>query len=152
MKIALVCSHGGHLTEILQVRDAFQDNDVFFITYDDVCAQDFGRVYLTKNIGTSLWRMSVAFLKILLILIRERPSVIVSTGAEIAIPAFYIAWLFTKLRIFKTQLIFIESWTRITMPTKTGRLVYPVTDVFLVQWHQLLEHYGSRASYGGSIL
>jgi UDP-N-acetylglucosamine:LPS N-acetylglucosamine transferase len=86
------------------------------------------------------------------ILIRERPDLIVSTGAEIAIPAFYAAWALRGLSLGKPRLCFIESWTRVTMPTRTGRLVYPIADLFLVQWEHLLSHYGRRARYGGIIL
>ncbi|RLC93016.1 MAG: capsular biosynthesis protein, partial [Chloroflexi bacterium] len=76
----------------------------------------------------------------------ERPEVIVSTGSEIAIPAFYIA------RLFRMKTIFIESWTRVVQPTGTGRIVYPVSDVFLVQWEALLSRYGKKARYEGAIV
>jgi len=47
--------------------------------------------------------------------------------------------------------IFIESWTRVIQPTVTGRIVYPVSDVFLVQWGSLLSKYGKKAKYEGGI-
>jgi len=147
MKVALVCSHGGHLTEMLYILDAFKGHDIFFITYDCPRTRTLRyRKYLLKNIGTSPFRMLVAFLKILRIFLKEKPNLVVSTGSEIAIPAFYIA----KLLGIKT--VFIESWCRIWSPSGTGRIVYPVADVFLVQWPQLLSKCGKKAKYVGAVV
>jgi beta-1,4-N-acetylglucosaminyltransferase len=146
MKICLVCSHGGHLTELLEIMEAFEGYETFFVTYDCVRTQQLENRYLLSNIGTNPLRMAIAVPRIWRILRREKPDVIVSTGAEIAIPAFYLA----KLMGIKT--VFIEAWTRVYRPTGTGRLVYPVADVFLVQWEELLDRYGAKARYEGAVL
>jgi len=146
MKICLVCSHGGHLTEILQLKEAFEGHETFFITYDSPRTQSFEHKYLLQNIDTNPLLMVRAFLSTLRILLKEKPKLIVSTGSEIAIPAFYLA----KLLGIKT--IFIETWTRFIEPSGTGRVVYPVADVFLVQWERLLDKYGKKAKYEGAII
>ena len=146
MKICLLCSHGGHLTEILYLVEAFEGHETFFVTYDCVRTRQLERKYLLDNIGKNPWKMTIAALRIFRILRREKPDVIVSTGSEIAIPAFYLA------RLFGIKTIFIESWTRVVQPTGTGRLVYPVADVFLVQWEKLLSRYGKKAKYEGAIV
>jgi beta-1,4-N-acetylglucosaminyltransferase len=146
MKVALVCSHGGHLTEMLYLSDAWRDHETFWITYASPRTRSLGRAYLLANIGVNPFRMAFATLRIAWILLRERPRVMVSTGSEIAIPAFYLA------RLFRTRTVFVEVWTRVQRPTGTGRIVYPVSDRFFVQWPQLLDHYGPRAEFGGSLL
>jgi beta-1,4-N-acetylglucosaminyltransferase len=146
MKICLVCSHGGHLAEMLHLQEAFEGHETFFITYASARTRELERKYLLRNIGTNPLLMAFAFLRTLSILFKERPKLIVSTGSEIAIPAFYLA----KLLGMKT--IFIESWTRVLQPTGTGRIVYPISDVFLVQWERLLTKYGNKARYEGAIL
>jgi UDP-N-acetylglucosamine:LPS N-acetylglucosamine transferase len=80
------------------------------------------------------------------ILLREKPKLIISTGSEIAIPAFYLA------KLLRIKTVFIESWTRVDRPTGTGKIVYPVSDLFLVQWERLLPKYGKKAKYEGAIL
>jgi UDP-N-acetylglucosamine:LPS N-acetylglucosamine transferase len=90
--------------------------------------------------------MARALLSTFRILLREKPKLIVSTGSEIAIPAFYLA------RILRIKTIFIEDWTRVEQPTGTGKIVYPVSDVFLVQWERLLAKYGKKARYEGAVL
>ena len=146
MKICLVCSHGGHLTELLCLKEAFEGHETFFITYDSLRTRGLERRYLLKNIGTNPLVMAQAFLSMLRILLKEKPKLIVSTGSEIAIPAFYLA------KVLGIKTIFIESWTRLDRPTGTGKIVYPVSDVFLVQWERLLSKYGKKARYEGAIL
>lgn len=146
MKICLVCSHGGHLTEILQLQEAFEGHDAFFITYDSVRTRQLDRKYLLRNIGTNPIIMAQASLSMLRILLREKPKLIISTGSEIAIPAFYLA------KLLRIKTVFIESWTRVDRPTGTGKIVYPVSDLFLVQWERLLPKYGKKAKYEGAIL
>jgi len=131
---------------MLALKEAFEGHETFFITYDSIRTRQLERKYLLRNIGTNPLVMAQAFMSTVIILLREKPKLIVSTGSEIAIPAFYLA----KLLGIKT--IFIESWTRVDRPTGTGKIVYPVSDVFLVQWERLLSKYGKKARYEGAIL
>ena len=133
MKIALVCTHGGHLTEILHLTEAFEGHETFFITYDSPRTRELGCRYLLRNIGKNPLLMALTCLKTYRILRKEKPRLIVSTGSEIAIPAFYLS------RFLGINTVFVESWTRVAQPTGTGKIVYPVTDIFLVQWERLRE-------------
>lgn len=146
MKIALVSSYGGHLTEILQLMDAFKGHEIFFITYDSPRTAELGRKYTIKNLGKNPYRFIACCPKIASILIRENPDLIISTGSEIAIPVFYIAWFLS----IKTM--FIESLCRVREPSLTGKIVYPVASMFLVQWEGLLNKFGKKAQYWGNVL
>lgn len=147
MKIALVCSHGGHLTEMLYLMDAFQGHEIFFVTYDNFRTRDLGyKKYLLQNIGTNPLKMSKAFLDFIKILFKEKPEMIISTGSEIAIPAFFIG------KLFRIKTVFIESWCRVSTKSGTGRIVYSFSDLFLVQWPELLELYGEKARYEGGVI
>lgn len=147
MKIALVCSHGGHLTEMLYLMDAFEGHDIFFVTYDNFRTRDLGyKKYLLQNIGTSPLKMSKAFLDFIKILFKEKPEMIISTGSEIAIPAFFIG------KLFRIKTVYIESWCRVNTRSGTGRIVYSFSDLFLVQWPELLELYGNKARYEGAVI
>jgi beta-1,4-N-acetylglucosaminyltransferase len=148
MKICLVCSHGGHFTETLQILEAFAGHEIFFATYHssrETQVTGIARAYFTDNIGTSVWRMARATLWAVQILRREQPDVIVSFGAEIAVPFLYVG----KLLCIKT--LFIESWCRVENLSLTGKLVYPVVDDFWVQWPQLLQVCGPKAKFWGAV-
>ena len=147
MKIALICSHGGHLAEILHLINAFEGHEIFFVTYKNMRTSNLEfKKYLIKNIGKSIFEMVIAFMRFIRILSTEKPQMIVSTGSEIAIPAFYIA------KLLRIKTIFVESWCRVLTPSGTGKIVYYVSDLFLVQWPQLLKKYGKKARYKGAIL
>ena len=145
-KVALVCSHGGHLTELLLLSSAWQGMRHFWVTYDAPRTRTLGRAYRLRNIGFNPVLLGVAFFRIAWIFARERPDLIISDGAEIALPAVFIG------RILGIRIVFIEVWTRVRLPTLTGRIVYPLSDAFFVMWPELLEAYGSKARYGGSLL
>ncbi len=149
MKIGLVCSHGGHFTETMQIFDAFAGHEIFFATYHssrETEVLSIAPTYFMDNIGTSLWRMSRAVFWAFSILWREKPDVLVSLGAEIALPFFYWA------KLLRIKTIFIESWCRVEGLSKTGKLVYPIADVFLVQWPQMLNICGPKAQYKGAVI
>jgi beta-1,4-N-acetylglucosaminyltransferase len=149
MKIALICSHGGHLTQMNMLTPALKGYECFFVTYR--CARTEAlatreRVYLLTDIGTNLGRMARAFFQALRITLAERPDVIISTGAEIAIP---FSWMG---KLLGARVVYIETWSRVRTRSGTGPLVYPVTDLFLVQWPHGLGLYGPKARYEGSIV
>ncbi len=149
MKVALICSHGGHLTEMEGLLPAFEGHDVFFVTYESARLVDLRerfRAYALQNIGTSPWRLLKSLPVAWQILRRERPQVIVSTGSEIAIPFFMIA------KALRIRTVFVESVCRVQTASQTGRVVYPLSDAFFVQWPQLLARYGKRAQYEGGLL
>ena len=75
MKICLVCSHGGHLTETLQLLEAFEGHDIFFVTYHSSRDEELMKIaksYFIQNIGSSIWRMLKAIPRALGILLKER--------------------------------------------------------------------------------
>lgn len=149
MKICLVCSHGGHLTELLQLMEAFEGHEIIFASYysgRDNEIRNIAKSYFIENIGTNLFRLLKAVLWSYRILRHEKPDVIISSGAEIALPFFYLG------KLFGLKTIFIEGLFRVEDLSKTGRLIYPVADVFFVQWPQLLEICGPKARYEGSII
>jgi beta-1,4-N-acetylglucosaminyltransferase len=146
MKICLTCSHGGHLTEILQLMGAFEGHDVFFITYEGARSNELNKKYTLKNLGKNPVRFLLSIPKVFSILLHEKPEIVISTGSEIAIPVFYAA------KLLRIKTMFIESLCRIEEPSLSGKIVYPVSDVFLVQWKQLLSKFGKKAQYWGNSL
>ena len=147
LKIALVCSHGGHLTEMDMLRPALAGHHCFLVTYHSARTEALpGPCYLLRNIGANPCRLLGAFGRAAWILWREHPDVVLSTGSEIAIPFLWLGHL------LGVTTVYIESCCRVTGPSRTGPLVYPITDLFLVQWPSLLERYGPKARYVGGLL
>jgi len=144
MKLCLVCSQGGHMTELLELKSAWVDHDIFFITYRSQ-RELTARAYTFDNLTKYPLTIIPLFFASFTIFRKERPDWVISDGAEIAIPVFVAA----KLCRIKTM--FIESICRVNTPSFTGRVVYPIADVFLVQWSSLLSKFGSKARYVGGV-
>ena len=73
-----------------------------------------------------------------------RPKVIVTTGTHTVGPMCCLG------KIFRTKIIYIETFANINKKTATGRLLYPIADLFIVQWEEMLKIY-PKAVYGGQI-
>lgn len=73
---------------------------------------------------------------------KERPDVIISSGAAVAVPFFYLG------KLFGAKLVYIEVFDRIDKPTMTGKMVYPIVDKFIVQWEEQKEVYPKAINLG----
>ena len=146
-KIGLICSAGGHYTEMLQLWETFEGYPKFLLTYREITTKDQQDAYYVENIFRGPLAFIKGIAKTFMILLRERPDILFSTGSEIAAPAFY----FGKL-LFGTKLIYLGCSAQVYQPSLTGRFVYPITDLFLVQWEPLLKKYGPKAKYVGGLL
>jgi UDP-N-acetylglucosamine:LPS N-acetylglucosamine transferase len=138
----------------MELRSVADDNDAFLVTYRSEATKRIPqwkrRIYLMKHRGEKLPFIAIMLMimtmKAIVILLKEKPNVLISTGAEIAIPFLLIG------KLLGSKTIFIDSMTRVRSKSATGRLLYPIADVFLVQWPQARELYGPKALYAGSVL
>ncbi len=145
-KIALVSSHGGHLTELLELAPAFAECNTFYFCYDAETTRRLPNAYLTPNRPYDPLQFLINLVRLWRIFSKERPDLLVSTGAEIAIPAFLVA----KLR--RVPSVYIECGAQVTRPSLTGRVVIHLADRFFVQWPELVPAYRGRAQYRGSLV
>ena len=146
MKICLVGSSGGHLTHLHMLKPIWKNSERFWVTFDKIDANSIlkdEKVYhcyfpTNRNI-INLIRNTFLAIKVLW---KEKPNLIISSGAAAAVPFFYLG----KLRGAKT--VYIEVFDRIDKPTLTGKLVYPVTDKFIVQWDEMKNVYKKSINLG----
>lgn len=150
MKICLACSPGGHFIEMRRLMPALEGNDYFFVTHDYQYAQHLENSYFIEYregyISERLAWLKTIFTA-LRILLKERPDVVISTGGgEIAVPFCYVG------KLLGARIVFVETLARVTTRSAAGRLIYPVADLFLVQWEPLLKEYGAKAQYWGNVI
>lgn len=147
-KICLIASSGGHFEQILMLKKLESEFDIYIITEKTPYNESKSNTYFIKQVNRTEkllpLNMVVVFYQSLKIFLKEKPDVIISTGALSVIPTFIIG------RIWKRKLIFIESFAKINSPTLTGQFLYRFVDVFIVQWIDLLNTY-PKAKYLGSI-
>jgi beta-1,4-N-acetylglucosaminyltransferase len=139
LKIALVSSAGGHLLQLHRLGPWWEKHERFWVTFDlpdsrSLLADErvlFAFHPTTRNVPNLARNLRLAWRT----LRRERPDVIVSTGAGVAFPFFLIA------RLLHIKTVYIEVYDRIDLATLTGRLCYPISDLFLLQWSEQARFY-----------
>lgn len=144
----LVCSPGGHLLQLLRLQPAWEGFETTWVTLpaadsDYLLREErvvLGRGPTNRNLRALLSNLRLAWR----VVRRERPDVILSTGAALAVP-FFLAG-----KLFGARLIFVESLTRTTSLSLSGRLVRPLADAFFVQWPDLAG--AKRTRFAGRLL
>ncbi|WP_341926714.1 PssD/Cps14F family polysaccharide biosynthesis glycosyltransferase [Nocardioides psychrotolerans] len=146
MKVLLVCSSGGHLTQLMQLQPWWQEHERHWVTFptEDAVSKLEGEDvtwahYPTTRSVKNLARNSVVAMRTM----RDvRPDLVVTTGAAVAVPFFWLK------RPFRASTVYLEVFDRIDTPTLTGRLCRPVTDLFLVQWPEQQKLYRESVLLG----
>jgi beta-1,4-N-acetylglucosaminyltransferase len=167
MKIGIVCSPGGHLTEALSVFETFRGHDCFLVIQDFPTVKQFNppqffktyhlHILFNYGLGIKITKDQIVWIGVYMTLLynmvelinvfrKEKPDVLFSTGSEIAIPAFYIGKY-----LFGAKLIFLDSIARIKDISLTGRVLLRIADLFLVQWEEISYKY-KKAKYWGRVL
>lgn len=130
----------------MQLSEIWKKHDTFFVVPRHKSSEDLG--FRTHNI-TDPHRNPllyiIVFLQSLTIFLKERPDVIITNGGGLVLPMSYMA------KMFRRKILFMESFSRVNTRSITGRMMYPIADVFLVQWKTLLKKYGPKARYGGRV-
>lgn len=147
LKICLACSAGGHLSEMLQLESFYSKHNHFFLTFRRADTESLAlkeRVFFADLPGRNIFRSVSSFLQSWGIIAREKPDVIISTGADIGILACIAGKLQGK------KVVFIESFCRPQRPGVSGRIGYFFADLFIYQWKDLEKFY-SKGVFGGSI-
>lgn len=152
-KIIFISSTGGHLKELLQLKALMNKYDSYLITektksninlQEEFKSKVFFLTYGTKaEILKYLFIFPSNILKSIYFFIKIKPDFIISTGAHTAVPMCYIAKMFGK------KIIYIETYANMKTKSIAGKLVYPISDLFLVQWESMLELYPNAKFYGG---
>jgi len=150
-KVMFISSVGGHLTQLLELSSIFKNYDYVLVTEKTSVTNNMNNKYKTEYLAYGsrqyLFKYIFKFLynvcKSFYLFIKYRPDVIVTTGAHTSVPMCYIGKLFCK------KIIFIESFAKRTSPTLSGRLVYPIASIFIVQWKTMLKFYPKAKYFGG---
>jgi beta-1,4-N-acetylglucosaminyltransferase len=139
MKLCLISSPGGHLTKMIKLRPWWEKQDRFWVTHigsgqlDSIKEEKVIAGCFPEN------RNIINFFKNLLLALRviatEKPDILVSMGAGIAAPFFLVG------KLFGLKTIFIETLLLTPRATLTGKIVYPITDTFIIQNRGLQKDY-----------
>jgi UDP-N-acetylglucosamine:LPS N-acetylglucosamine transferase len=153
LRVLLIMGSGGHTAEMLMLEQLLGDRfeyEYLINSEDQVTPGRIrGKIHKLQNPRPykarwfSMVRDTLAGLFRSIELMRDFDAVI-SAGPGVTVPVFYAAKLVGK------KTIFLESWSRVQSKSVSGRLCYPVADLFFVQWPELKKKY-PNAIYAGRL-
>ncbi len=148
-KVCFIASSGGHFEQLLMLKPLMKKYDSFVVT-EKTCykiSADVEKMYYLKQINRKellvLVKMLFNTFRSFYIFVKEMPDVVVTTGVLATIPMCLLAKMFGK------KLIYIESFAKVSSPTRTGKLLYKFADRFYVQWKPMLAIYPDAIFLGG---
>ena len=147
IRVCLICSVGGHLKQLLKFSDAWKGTDHFFVLFYKPMIESLQRkerVYLVVSPERNPFLFAINAVQSLWVFLRTRPDVIISTGAGVAIATCYLG------RVFGKKIVYVEDWCQVNSPGLTGRLIYPIADLFIIQRESLRKFY-PKAVLGGEL-
>ncbi|MDQ0206993.1 PssD/Cps14F family polysaccharide biosynthesis glycosyltransferase [Alkalicoccobacillus murimartini] len=149
MKICFIASSGGHLDQLMMLFPIMIENDSYIVTEKtnyEINNKNI-RCYEVTQVNRRelifIFKLIKLSLKSLYIFLKEKPDVVISTGALISIPTIMYAKLFRK------KIIFIESFSKVNSPTISGKIAYQYADIFIIQWEGLKKYYKNAIYKGG---
>jgi len=147
VKVCIVSSCGGHLTEVRCLKPAYEAYEHFYVLNNKtILPVDMqGKTYFIAHSERD-WRFIPNLWEAFRILRKEKPDVILSTGAGPVVPFALLGRLLLGVRV-----VFVETITRIKSPSLTGRIMYWLAHDFFYQWKAQRQFF-PRAKYGGPLL
>jgi len=145
--VLAVASGGGHWIQLQRIMPAFDQHERVFVTTLEGYRQDVApaRFYRVRdaNIRSKLALLVVAA-QIAWILLRERPDIVVSTGAA---PGYFAIRLG---RLLGARTIWLDSIANAEELSLSGQKIGRHADLWLTQWPHLARPEGPY--YAGAVL
>ena len=151
-RILFPSSSGGHLDEILQLKKLFANYECLIVTenvpLNRVILKNKNYILIKpngKNRDFVFWKnLFLNCFSALKIILKFKPDLIVTTGSHTCVPFCYIG------KLLNIKVIFILSYCRVNSRAKSADLIYPITDLFFVQWEQMKKLY-QKGVYAGPL-
>jgi len=146
--VLYILGSGGHTAQMIALSKDLKNkiNYFYLIQKDDKLSKNKiiypGNIIYVKRaaeFNSSKFKVYfftiINFFKAITIIKKNKIDVLISAGPGISIPFFYAGKLLNK------KLIFIESWSRVNSKSLSGKLIYPIVNLFFVQWKSNLKNY-----------
>lgn len=147
-RVIAIASAGGHWIQLRRLRPAFEGSRVLWVTtkagYRDEMAPGERFAVVPDANRWNKFKLAYAAARLLLLVLKERPQVVVTTGAA---PG-YFAIRFGKMLGARTM--WVDSIANADELSMSGRLAMKTADEVLTQWEHIAE--GTRPAYSGAVL
>lgn len=137
------------MTQLLKVAASWAGRDVFFVTTTEVLRNELSKLGDVYVVGECNHQHPLRVFKVLFkcisIIFRQRPMVIISTGAAAGCMLCFLG------KLLGAKVVWIDSITNVEKMSLSGRMVHCIADVLLVQWPELADKY-KKAEYVGAVI
>ena len=149
LRICLVASAGGHLSQLLKLAESWSGYDLFYVVTSELVREELrkrSRVYIVQECNRQhpLQLMKV-LAKCIMIVLRERPQVVISTGAAAGCIECFLG------KLIGAKVIWVDSITNVEKLSLSGRMVRYIADMFFVQWPELTRKY-TNVQFAGMVI
>ena len=145
MKICMAASAGGHLTQLLNIANAFKNYEVFYVSTLDSIAKTRTFYLIGECNREHPFQVILVFFRCIKIILSKRPNVIISTGAA---PG-YLLCLVGKL--FGAKIVWLDSIANTEKLSMSGRMIRPFADLILSQWPDVAAKY-KNVEFAGAVI
>jgi UDP-N-acetylglucosamine:LPS N-acetylglucosamine transferase len=134
---------------LLKIVDPVEKYETFIITTSSAVRENLQRFGVVHVVGECNrqhgWQVVRVFFQCLGVLRRERPDVVLSTGAAAGCLCCFLG------KLMGARIVWVDSITNVDRLSLSGRLVRHIADLFLVQWPELTRRYRGT-EYVGAIV
>lgn len=157
-KKAIICNFGtgGHTEQMKRLLSHIETGELILIAQSptktsDERFQEFSKIYKVRpDYATVLGILAIPLcvvanvIKTVKLFVRYDIRMLISTGSGVAIVPSVVA------RLFGAEVLFLESWSRFTVPSTSGKIMYRIANVFIVQNDEIKKFY-KKALYMGQL-
>lgn len=137
------------MSQLLALTESWNRHETFCVTTTEVVREKlsrFGTVYIVGECNRQYpLRVVRVLAKCIKILLKEKPDVVLSTGAAAGCMLCLLA------KVLGAKVIWIDSITNVERISLSGRMVRYVADLFLVQWPELAGQY-KKVEFVGTVI
>jgi beta-1,4-N-acetylglucosaminyltransferase len=157
-KLLVVLGEGGHTAQTLRLLQLLGPGFRYIYVIsrsDEISARKItipGPIHrLTRprakddGLPTAAWHLGVSLLEAAWLVLRCRPDAVVGCGPAVQVPPAFFA------KLLGAKIIFIESASRVSELSLTGKIMLRLADRFFVQWEPLQRRY-PRTTFAGRLL
>lgn len=149
IKICLAASAGGHLVQLLKISQCWQDYDRFFVTTSHAVIEKLKQQGSAFVVGECNRQHPLEVVKVfwrcMKIIYRQKPDIIISTGAAAGCMLCYLG------KLSGAKVIWLDSIANTEKLSLSGRMVLPIADLILSQWQDVSAKY-KKVQFAGSVV
>lgn len=151
LRICIIASSGGHLTQLLSIKESWQDYSAYYVSTSRSGAEKlfegYGQYYIVTDSGrNAIFKVFYTAFQCLRILLKEKTDVIISGGSAPGCLMSILGKMF-----FRAKVVWFDSIANVKRMSLSGRIARPFSDICICQWEEVARKY-KDVKYLGTVI